>query len=437
MAELKNGTVISTESGESLTIDSFIAEGGQGYVYKVTYKGQPKALKLYKPEAVKKLDWFHDNIREEIKVGALSNKFIWPEDLTVPINNTFGYIMPLKPPEYVDFDDILLAKCELSSFYAMANCALNIVSAFRLLHRKGYAYQDLNNGNFFIRLRDGDVLICDNDNVSPEDNPSGIAGKARYMSPSVVMGGKPNRLTDRFSLAVCLFLLFIRCHPLEGVKALSVPEMNDYYLQKHYGKEPLFIADPVDHSNGPNREIHRNFYLRWPLMTNTMKQLFTRTFSQEAMLQNESKYPLEIEWCRALLQFRTYFFKCPLCEQETFLDSDPPVCKCCGRQYPVLGMLKVNGVNGSHGYKIPLVKDVCIFREHLDDFSTTEQFVSQPVGMVRTKISEGSAGLTNISKANWTYTIDGKIYTCSPKQTVKLRSGMAIRNGNRDVTVHM
>ena len=68
---------------------------------------------------------------------------------------------------------------------------------------------------------------------------------------------------------------------------------------------------------------------------------------------------------------------------------------------------------------------------------TTEQFVSQPVGMVRTKISEGSAGLTNISKANWTYTMEGKTYTCPPQQTVKLHNGMTIRIGSRDITVHM
>lgn len=144
--------------------------------------------------------------------------------------------MDLCPSDYCEFDDILLAKKEFSSFTAMINCTLNIVSAFRVLHRRGYVYQDLNNGNFFVRVSDGDVLICDNDNVSDSDKPSGIAGKARYMAPSVVKGGIPNRFTDRFSLGVCLFMLFMRCHPLEGVRTLSAPEMNDYYLQLHYGE---------------------------------------------------------------------------------------------------------------------------------------------------------------------------------------------------------
>lgn len=37
-----------------------------------------------------------------------------------------------------------------------------------MLHRHGYSYQDLNDGNFFINPESGDVLICDNDNVMPQ-----------------------------------------------------------------------------------------------------------------------------------------------------------------------------------------------------------------------------------------------------------------------------
>jgi DNA-binding helix-hairpin-helix protein with protein kinase domain len=41
----------------------------------------------------------------------------------------------------------------------MVNAALNITAGFRALHNKGYSYQDLNDGNFFINPQNGNVLI--------------------------------------------------------------------------------------------------------------------------------------------------------------------------------------------------------------------------------------------------------------------------------------
>ena len=433
MVGLKSGDVLTTEKGISIKINSLLGEGGQGKIYKVTYNGQPKALKMYKPESVKNLEWFRENLKREIKEGAPSEKFLWPQDITREVDGTFGYIMDLRPSDYHEFDDILLAKCEFSSFTAMINCALNIVSAFRVLHRKGYVYQDLNNGNFFVRISDGDVLICDNDNVSDPAHPSGIAGKARYMAPSVVMGGKPSRLTDRFSLGVCLFMLFMRCHPLEGVRTLRVPEMNDYYLQLHYGKQPLFIADPKDRSNGYSEEIHKNFYLRWPLMTKQIKELFIKTFSQEAMLQNEAKYPLESDWCKALLQFRTYFLKCPLCEKETYMDDVNlhPVCKCCKKTYPVYGLLKVGN------YNIPITKDVNLYQEHIDNFATEEQFYPKKIGIIRTKSSENLVALTNLSNRSWGLVLNGKIGSIEAGGTCKLVDGISLKIENSTAVVNL
>lgn len=56
----------------------------------------------------------------------------------------------------------------------------------------------------------GDVLICDNDNVSANgiDNSS-VYGTPRFMAPEIVMGqAKPSRNTDLYSLAVLLFYMF-------------------------------------------------------------------------------------------------------------------------------------------------------------------------------------------------------------------------------------
>lgn len=232
MSELKPGTILKSERGATIKVERLLGEGGQGRVYKVLYNGRPKALKMYIPEKVKNLKWFYENLKEEISEGRPTAKFIWPEDLTEWSRNpsdSFGYIMELKPAEYMDFSDLLLARQEMSSFTSMINCAIRMVSAFSVLHFKGMCYQDLNDGNFFIRKTDGDVLVCDNDNASPLDNPSGILGKARYMAPSVVTGGKPNYFTDRYSLALCLFLLFVRTHTCKKLYIEMVNELKDEF----------------------------------------------------------------------------------------------------------------------------------------------------------------------------------------------------------------
>ncbi|GHV49099.1 hypothetical protein AGMMS49546_39830 [Spirochaetia bacterium] len=146
---------------------------------------------------------FYENLENNIKKGAPTNAFLWPEDITEKQGDSFGYIMKLRPPEYVDFSRFLIGKEGFASITAMVNAALRITEGFRELHLKGYSYQDLNDGNFFINPQKGDVLICDNDNVSEYGKNSGIAGKARYMAPEVVLGKSlPGIKTDSFSLGV-------------------------------------------------------------------------------------------------------------------------------------------------------------------------------------------------------------------------------------------
>ncbi len=436
MAELMPGSTLKTEHGATVVIERLLGEGGQGRVYKVKYNGRPKALKMYIPEKVKNLKWFYSNLSEEIDDGRPTAKFIWPEDLTEWKDGTFGYIMDLRPAEYMDFSDLLLAKQEMSSFTAMINCAIRMVSAFSVLHFKGMCYQDLNDGNFFIRKTDGDVLVCDNDNASPTSNPSGIAGKARYMAPSVVMGGKPNYYTDRYSLAVCLFLLFVRTHPLEGVRTLTVPEMNDYYLQLCYGKEPIFIADPTDRSNGPNKNIEgvRNYFKRWPILSKRMQDMFIRAFSKEAMLHDERKFPDEKEWQRALLQYRSLFVKCPVCGKETLIDDAQPVCKCCCQKYPVYGVFKVEN------YEVPIIKNGGIFQEHLDNFSgdVTVQYDPKRISVVRVNSKKNLVALENMSTINWTYKYpDGKYGTIKPGEYVALVNDIEIKINGTTIVAKM
>ena len=73
-----------------------------------------------------------------------------------------------------------MADVHFSGIKALINAALGLIDGFEKLHNAGFSYQDLNDGNFSIHPETGDVLICDNDNVSEYGDNSGIAGKCRY-----------------------------------------------------------------------------------------------------------------------------------------------------------------------------------------------------------------------------------------------------------------
>ena len=201
MAEFKKGTRIPTVTGNEIEIVEKLGEGGQGVVYKVKHDGKLRALKWYFPGKLQDEAAFIKNLENNINNGAPTKAFLWPLELTEYVDGSFGYVMELRPQEYKDFSRFLLAREHIKSIDALINAALCITNAFRALHAKGYSYQDLNDGNFFINPNTGDVLICDNDNVAPYGKSLGIAGKCRYMAPEVVTHKKlPDVFTDRFSL---------------------------------------------------------------------------------------------------------------------------------------------------------------------------------------------------------------------------------------------
>lgn len=136
-----------------------------------------------------------------ITIPSPDNSFLWPLDLVIQKENMFGYIMDIRIPEYKNIVDMLKRKAE-PSFYVLCRLAFNLTKGYQKLHSIGYCYRDINFGNAFFNPDTGNVLICDNDNVSVNgmDN-SNVYGTPRFMAPEIVIGkAKPSRNTDLFSL---------------------------------------------------------------------------------------------------------------------------------------------------------------------------------------------------------------------------------------------
>ena len=351
------------------------------------------------------------NLEHNIASGAPSDAFLWPEYLTEKQQGSYGYIMKLRPQNYYEFGNFLLAKVSFKSFTAMLSAAMRICDGFMMLHRFGYSYQDLNDGNFFIDPQTGDVLICDNDNVMPQGEKSGIMGKARYMAPEIVAGGIPDKYSDRFSLSVILFMLFYANHPFEGAKVVACPCMTESFEKKFYGSEALFIYDPTDKSNLPVRGIHQNVIRRWPAFPQLLRDTFIEEFSKEK-LQNPSTRMIEQNWKKIISTVRDSLVVCRHCAEETFVNVSNTTDKCmnCGKDVDLSKRLVVNNRS------LPLINKTAIY---IDEDNT-------PDGVVTTD-SNGFMLIKNVSTETWTVeTPSGKIKTVAPNEILPVKEGLKI-----------
>lgn len=408
MTELSKNSIVSLVGGGTATIIKELGRGGQGIVYLVEVCGEKKALKWYlnAPD-----DKFYRNLDQNIASGAPSDAFLWPEYLTEKQQGSYGYIMKLRPQNYYEFGNFLLAKVSFKSFTAMLSAAMKICDGFMMLHRFGYSYQDLNDGNFFIDTQTGDVLICDNDNVMPQGEKSGIMGKARYMAPEIVAGGIPDKYSDRFSLSVILFMLFYANHPFEGAKVVACPCMTEAFEKKFYGSEALFIYDPTDKSNLPVRGIHQNVIRRWPVFPQMLRDAFIEEFSKEK-LQDPSTRMIEQNWKKIISSVRDCLVVCQHCAEETFVNVSDSTDKCmnCGKDVDLSKRLVINNRS------LPLTQNTYIY---IDEDNT-------PDGVVTTD-SNGFMLIKNISTETWTVeTPSGKIKTVAPNEILPVKEGLKI-----------
>lgn len=388
------GEKIPLQNGQSAEILQKLGEGGQGVVYCVKLSGTEYALKWYHKGAVQNTRRFYKNLENNIRLGAPSPAFLWPLFLTKEQGGSFGYIMELRPPKYVEFSDFLLAKVHFGSLSAAANAALNITNGFRELHRKGFSYQDLNDGNFFIDPNSGEVLICDNDNVAPYGESLGIAGKARYMAPEVVRNMKrPDIMTDRLSLTVVLFRLLFLDHPLEGRRVVESPCLTEELELKFYGKEPVFIYDKDDDSNRPVRGVHANALRFWWMYPKFVRDMFTDALSKDAMSGNTPR-PTDNDWQICFTKLRDCIVKCP-CVSETFLDlSGDSLCINCGLKIP-----KPPVLHTQNRYAVVLFPGIKLYRCHTDRDSDDYREVTGEV--IRNPKNPAIWGLRNISDKTW------------------------------------
>ena len=435
MNALKTGDIVKLKNGGAAKILSEFGAGGQGTVYKVEYEGKPYALKWYHPGTFNKggpdaAQKFYSNLEGNISNGPPTKAFLWPLAITEIRDGTFGYLMDVRPDGYEELTNFFVGtkkkpQVRFGSFTAISTAAINIIQGFRELHAQGYSYQDINNGNFFINPSTGDVLICDNDNVSPYQVNSGIMGKQRWMAPEVVTDRTPDKQSDRFSLAVVLFRLLFINHPLEGCYS-SPPCMTKEAERKYYGTNPIFILDPMNDQNRPIPGSDSNLKRFWPIYPQNIQAAFIRAFSHDVMMK-EAPRILETEWLDAFFRLRAETGLCPICKREMFysVTRDSSQCMECHKTIHRPALLKTSR------FDLPIVPKQKVYLWHLDsDRNDIETVIAEVVSNPK---DPRILGFRNVSNYTWKVTLpDGAQRPLPPGNIVPAKGGFLINFINSD-----
>jgi serine/threonine protein kinase len=395
MNSLPNGTKLFSKHRITYTIVRFIASGGQGEVYEVedSVSGNRYALKWYFKHSA--TPYQLKLIRRLMERGAPDPRFLWPLDL-VKKDSLFGYVMRLRPPVYKSIVDLMKRRAE-PTFSALCMAGINLADGYQSLHSQGLCYRDISFGNLFFDPSDGDVLICDNDNVTVNmDSESGINGTPRFIAPEIITkNAAPSTETDLYSMAVLLFYMFMLHHPLEGAIEANIKCFDSKAMEKIYGSNPIFIWDTANTTNRPIPGYQDNAIIFWKIYPPYLRDMFTRAFTK-GLFDGKARI-VEKEWKDAFASLRNSILYCHSCGSENFFNKKP-VCWNCAADITPPPKMRIGRQT------LMLNHDTVLYAHHLRanfDYKTV-------VGKVTKHPAQPSKwGITNCGTENWSYTKAG------------------------------
>lgn len=414
--------VVLPRRGGSWAVGQLIGEGGQGSVYRLepedTTKA-PLALKWYRPQAA--------SVEQRAAIQALTSRpapspaFLWPMELVDGEGGEFGYVMPLRPRDYVPLAHLLTGRAD-AGFATVARLAMGLSDCFLHLHTEGLCYRDISLGNVFFNPTTGWPLVCDNDNVGVNGRDvARVLGTSRFMAPEIVRGqAQPSTATDLYSLAVLIFYVLMVHHPLQGRRELDFPCLDRDAEAEIFGRNPLFVFDPVDDSNAPDPVVHAAVLRYWPLYPTYVRAEFVRAFTL-GLNNPGDRVPVGV-WRSRMSRLLDGVVVCA-CGRENFTDDGVAgVCWSCGIDIPapvrlVVGdrVLVLN--NGTQVTRHLLARDY----DYATVVGRVEQHPQRP----------GVWGLRNTSTQTWQVAApDDESRAVEPGRAVGLVAGTKIDFGS-------
>ena len=432
---LSKGQSVRTGSGQPCIVGRCLGSGGQGEVYACRWGDRDYALKWYYQASATAEQ--RQCLEQLVQDTSPSPSFLWPEDIAEAKGvDGFGYLMRLREPNFKSLNELMSGKVDIGAV-ALIDAALGLTKAMRALHTRGLCYRDISFGNAFIDPKDGQVLICDNDNVTVNRTAwSGVRGTMQFMAPEVLAGGPPTRASDQHSLAVLLFHMFCMGHPLMGRRMLSIRCWNPEAQEQLFWREPVFIFDPSDASNeavekayDPSGESGGTALAYWRIYPAGLKQTFVKAFTKG--LRDPDARPTELEWLGTLSAFRDSLFRCE-CGASNYYD--PVVkdgvlqaamrCWSCGRQPRLPARIRIDK-------KVVMLNfDTRLYPHHIAGDGADHDYSRAMAEIVRHPTVANQWGLKNLGPGKWVVTLtSGTVRDVEPGRSAPLVDGTRIQFG--------
>ncbi|HNN90613.1 MAG TPA: protein kinase [Pseudomonadota bacterium] len=416
---------VRTSDGTSIRVQRLLGTGGQGEVWLADMAGSPVAIKLYHRHIATPAQ--RAVIERLIEKGPPSKHFLWPKALVNDrASSAYGYVMDLREKRFHSLEDFMARRIE-PGFRALLTAAWQLADAFLRLHSQGWCYRDISFGNVFFDPSNGDVRICDNDNVDiAETGSGGILGTPRFMAPEVVRReAVPSDQTDRYSLAVLLFYMLMGGHPLDGEREAKIRCLDVPALEKLYGFEPVYIFDPTNKSNKPVPGVHENPIAFYPIYPSEIHELFLRSFTDG--LRYPAKRVRESEWRKAFARAIDSVFPCG-CRADNFFNpakvqaQSAGACWACKRALPL--PLRIRFEKGD----VVLTRDTRLCGRHVGNPQDDEEVIAE---VTQNPTNPALFGLRNQGSTGvWTFTrADGSIVDVPPGKSVPIVVGNKINFG--------
>jgi len=273
MKELTNGTVLQLNNGKSCTVRNEISKGKLGVVYLAEYDDGEYALRWYTDQSIISSELFFHNIINNVKCKSPSEYFMWPLALTERVDGNFGCMFEFPKDGYSTLGDLLDGKVKFDNIEYRLKAALQLAKAFNSLHGVGYCYQYVDDTTIMINPETADILMCNNDMVSPVGIDLDIKLTNHYTSPELVnLFSRPDSFSDYYALAVSIFMLLFNNR---------VPDWPWYMRQfsPYYAITPLFTGhDDIDR----NDWYGQDFVNMIRLYDNSILHALSKTFCLES-----------------------------------------------------------------------------------------------------------------------------------------------------------
>jgi uncharacterized protein YegL len=327
------------------------------------------------------------------------------------------------PTGYSRFDKYLRQKIDFSNDTSLITASLNLIDYFIKLHSKGCNFQDFNIYDFYMNFDNGEVIFVDNSTSSRIENNLIHLLNYKYTAPEVVRGDKkPDNQTDRYLLAVVLFLLLFVDHPLEGKYSV----ITDFILTKEdekriYGTDPIFIFDPIDKKNAPNKLTSANAINIWNLVPDYIRNMFIDAFDHDR-LYGIKPHLSETTWIKAFIRWRSEIVKC-FCGRENYSLPNGEFTCGCGKIRRIPAYLKFQN------HDVPIYPGVELYACHT--ITDNEDFRTKTAEIVTNAKDPRVLGLRNLSDSVWKVTgADGIPQAKGKNAVVKVSNGVTIDFGH-------